>query len=329
MDFYRQSHDVLATADSAEALEKDLAVGKQLVSDIYSFSTQLSAITFGDTLLGNVELPPILGSQADQAHLKAIAILYLAAALESIQLISSVETFAGVAVSGGIRADMGAAAPLLIKFWRSRHQRFTQPERQALFSRLFGTPDGPTFANQSGRNFNFATQFIQLAKALQDLTSHRSSTSPAHLNVPIRIAAQQLAHTLISRSGSIGPFAAQSLIQTIQQALLILKQPDLQRSLSSRSVWTALHQMQRLLVSESPSREQVDVRLHLGRGHHGMKILTWLAEGSPDLDGRFIRALSADHPVVVSAITWLRMSQPSNQLPDMPNQRELIAMGER
>ncbi|MEM6252892.1 MAG: hypothetical protein AAF821_08215 [Cyanobacteria bacterium P01_D01_bin.156] len=317
----------LLEAQRLEQLDQGLAASQQLVSDIHHLSAQLSTLAFGDPSLGTIELPPILGSQADQAHLKAIAILYLASELEAIQLLTSVETFAGLAISGGIRADLGTAASPLIKFWEKRHQRFTQIERQALFSRLFGTSAGPTFAAPNGRNLNFEPLFIQLATALQTSVSDQKSINQSSRDIPIRIAAQQLSYNVISRSGSIGPFAAQALLRSIQQVLYILKQPDLQRALGSRSIWTALRRAMQLIATDQSSGTVINIDLHVERGRHGMKLLAWLAKVSPHLEDSLAQWVPVDHAVVASAIAWLQITQPS--IPATPTNHEPFTIGGR
>src|SRR5262249_59968710 len=87
--------------------------------------------------------PPVIGSDVDQARLRPVPPLYLAAELEAAQLLPAAEALAGVFVSGGVGIDVGAAADRLIAFWRGRHERVSPEERRAFFSRPFGGA-GPT-----------------------------------------------------------------------------------------------------------------------------------------------------------------------------------------
>ena len=89
--------------------------------------------------LGDIDLPGATPASADdQAQIRAIASLYLAAQLEDAALLPAVELLAGLAVSGGLHVDVGSASDLIADFWRQRTERFVEKERRAFFARLFG-----------------------------------------------------------------------------------------------------------------------------------------------------------------------------------------------
>src|SRR4051812_8595830 len=87
--------------------------------------------------LGDIDIPEPVSAHIDEAQLRALATLYLAADLEAAGLIQSVEALAGLA-STGLSIDLGGAEPMLADWWRRRHERATAAERSAFFSRLFG-----------------------------------------------------------------------------------------------------------------------------------------------------------------------------------------------
>ena len=70
---------------------------------------QAEARAFALTLsaIGDIELPPLTPSTPeDQAQIRAIAPLYLAAQLEEAGLLSAVETLSGLAFSGEFQSDL-------------------------------------------------------------------------------------------------------------------------------------------------------------------------------------------------------------------------------
>src|SRR4051812_47876799 len=73
--------------------------------------------------LGDIDIPEPVAARIDQAQLRALATLYLAADLESVGIIASVEALAGLASTGATSIDVGGAEPLLADWWRRRHDR--------------------------------------------------------------------------------------------------------------------------------------------------------------------------------------------------------------
>src|SRR5687767_2731552 len=87
------------------AIDRVLALGDRLLAAALGWAAQLD--------LEAIDLPPVLGSEPDQARLRALAPLYLAAELESARLVPAVETLAAMLVTGALRAELGTAAPRL------------------------------------------------------------------------------------------------------------------------------------------------------------------------------------------------------------------------
>jgi hypothetical protein len=223
--------------DTAGDIDRVLALGHRLIDAVEQFALQ-----FGGDF--DVELPPIIGSDADQAHLRSVAPLYLAAELEQAGLVPAVELVSGLFVSGGLSGDLGPASSLLMRFWQERHNRFTAPERQAFFSRLFGDTSGPALAIDSGTNTEFDGYMTALCTVLLNLRGSPLLPANYFSEVSLRTAALQLASNLLPRSGGMAGFAARDLLKTIQQALQILRQRSVQVQFRANSVWTAVSNIQ-------------------------------------------------------------------------------------
>ncbi|MBD1844522.1 hypothetical protein H6F89_14185 [Cyanobacteria bacterium FACHB-63] len=278
------------------AIEQALHDGWQIVQQIQAFALQLAE-------LGDIDLPPAMASESDRTQLKTVASLYLASELELARILPAIDTLVGIAISGGLRTDLGAAAPLIATFWQTRHQRFTTPERQAIFTRLFGTPAGPTLAASGGRNTAFEGLMIDFAEALYKIDPVPGLTTRISSDISTRTAARRLAGNLISRSGGIAAFAAQELMRSLSQAIEILKQPAIQQAVQARSVWMALRN-----IAQTYLNEDVDLDSHLQRGRNGMQILSWLAEVLPHLEEENSSLVTPDHSVVLAATRWLQAS---------------------
>jgi hypothetical protein len=283
--------------DTAGDIDRVLALGHRLVDAAAQFALQLGTDDF------DVELPPIVGSDADQAHLRPVAPLYLACELERAGLVPALELLSGVFASGGLPGDLGSASPLLMRFWQERHNRFTGSERQAFFSRLFGDTSGPAMATESGTNVEFDALMTALATTLVNTQTYPLVTPGFITESPLRTAALELASNLLPRSGGIAAFAARDLLKTIQQALDILRQKQVQLQFRAASVWTAVSNIQQMKTGTAGHISE-----HVTRGKAGMLVLAWLAESAPALNNNQ-QLISPDSPLPVAAASWLDASK--------------------
>jgi hypothetical protein len=284
----------------ALGLDRALALGAWLV-----MRAQPALLARSLTDLGEIDLPPTLGSADDQSRLRAVPPLYLAAELEQARLLPAVELLAGLYVSGGLPVDAGDAGPQIVAFWKDRHQRLAERERRALFSRLFGGDDGPTLAVRGGVNEAFTGAMIGFTEALHRLQP-APQLDPQALpasGVPFQLAARQLADNLLPRAGGMAVFAAGDLVQTLGRAIDLLKQPALQSAVGARGVWNTLRNVARDYLEDDPP-----IEAHISRGKAGMIVLTWLAENLLVLDQLNAPTIAPGHPVIAAATAWLQTS---------------------
>lgn len=261
------------------------------------------------TELGDIDLPDTTPSSAeDQAQIRAIAPLYLAAQLEEAGLLSAVETISGLAVSGALQVNLGRAATLIQDFWQQRHERFHENERRALYARLFGADQSEHSGNSldphAGFNEAFENLMIDLAESLYKLDE--ATTRPDRVNLHAQnrlvIGARNLAENLLNKGGGMTAFAAQEILSTIQAAVQILQQPAVQHAFDSRSMWGAVRAIGlRYLHLDRESSSYV------ARGKSGLIVLSWLADSLPHLGDRQPLA-TIDHPVIGAATEWLQAS---------------------
>jgi hypothetical protein len=240
-----------------------------------------------------IELPPLHGAQVDQAQLRAIASLYLAAELENTGLIAAVETLAGLVRSGALAVDVGAATPLLVKFWHERSQRASREEREHTFDSLFGLSAGESFADA----------MLALCEALYKMDE--LATNPNYGGVSqqmrVRAGAARVLAQLLGTAGGITVFLAQEILQSLREAIAILKHPALLAALGARDVWSAIERIDRIAhTRHNPAR------LYVQRGRAGMTVLAWLAEAAPLLERQSGALVQLDHPVIGAALDWMQ-----------------------
>jgi hypothetical protein len=249
---------------------------------------------------GGIDLPPVLGAEGDQAQLRTVSPLYLCSELENAQLLPVVEKLAGLFALGGLQADPGRAGPLLAAFWQKRNERFTAQERKALFARLFGSSDGPTVGGSEGRNDEFLPQMIELAGALNHLSSDPIYGRTPSAEEAVRVGTEALASNLLPRAGGITLFASREITNSVHQAVTILEIPAIQAMVGQHTVWGAVSVMSRLYLGAEP-----DVMNHVDSGRAGALILAWVAEVSPNVENSPVASLVPDESIISAAATWL------------------------
>ena len=287
-------------SDETKRLLESIVHATSLAQRAYSSAISLSLNDYG-----NIDLPGLTPATAeDQAQLRAVAPLYLAAQLEEAQLLPVVETLCGLAVSGGISVELGTAVTQIEAFWRQRNDRFQQNERQSIFTRLFGADVVQGNSRELSLNQEFDNLMINLCESLYKLDEDSlgdASITPKG-NYRVLVAARSVADNVLSRSGGITAFAANEILGTIQSAVQILQQPSVQHAFGARSLWTLVRTFAaRYLHTNS------NTATYVTRGKSGLIILSWLADVLPQLgDGE--KLLTLDHPVIGSAAEWLQAS---------------------
>jgi hypothetical protein len=230
--------------------------------------------------------------------IRASATLYLAAQLESAGLITTVETLCGLAMSGGINADLGSAAHLIEQFWKGRNERFHEKERHEFFARLFG-------ADEQASASEFENLMIALCESLYKLDQQsydRNYGSPAAQN-KTRMAVRGIVESLTRRGGGMTPFAAKEILITIQESIKILQQPAVRHAFGANTLWDVVRS-----IEDRYKHTNVDIQKYVSRGKSGLVVLSWVADTLPNLENAITPIVSVGHPVTAAAEEWLESS---------------------
>jgi hypothetical protein len=258
-------------------------------------------LAFALDQLGDIDIPEPEMGRIDKAQLRALATLYLAADLEPAGIIPAVETLAGLSATGATSLDLGAVEPLLVGWWRDRHERVSAAERNAFFSRLFGTSAGPVAAD-AGRNADFEDRMLGLCEALYKL-DEMSSGDPyggTAQQARVRAAARGLVENLGLAGGGITAFMATEVIETLKQAVAIVGHQDMRRNFAARDIWGVVGGIGRI------ARQRFrPAGPYIRRGKAGMTVIAWLADVSDNLGRIGGPIVTIGHPVVGSAIDWI------------------------
>ena len=215
------------------------------------------------------ELPLVVG--ADAVRLRAVAPLYLAAEVEAAELVRGAEVLAGLWVGGGLTADLGPAAPRLMDVWRGRHERFTVEERQAVYARMFGEPNGPLLAVRGARNLAFEGLLIDVADALFSVADLPAGRRSASASAALQVSLQALGDNLLTRAGGVPDQAAAELVDGVRIALELFREPALQRAVGAASVWEAVRAVARRYLGTAP-----EVAVRVERATCGSAVLGWV-----------------------------------------------------
>lgn len=273
-----------------------LSAGERLVA-----KATAHGLTFALDQLGDIDIPEPVAARIDKAQLRALAALYLAADLEPAGIIASVEALAGFSSTRAVSIDLGGAEPLLADWWRQRHDRVSAAERNAFFSRLFGTASGPVAAD-IGRNVQFEDRMLELCEALYKLDEIPTGDpyGGSMQQARVRRAARALMQNLGEASGGITAFMAGEINAALKQAVAIIGHPDLRGTFAAHDVWGVVAGIGRIArVAFNPPGP------YLRRGKAGMTVIAWLAEVSDQLGSPSGALVAIGHPVVGSAIDWI------------------------
>ena len=188
--------------------------------------------------------------------------------------------------------DVGGATALLLKFWQGRNQRASREERAHSFAMLFS-------ADGAGA---FDETMLALCEALYKLDENPSNADYGGMaqQTRVRSAAGRLLSQLLANAGGITVFVGQDILQSLHEAIAILKHHDLQAAFGVRDVWSVIERIDRL--SHAPHRE---AHLYVQRGKAGMTVLSWLADAAPYLEQSGV-LVKLDHPVIPAAVDWMQ-----------------------
>lgn len=261
---------------------------------------------FGLPELGDLTLPPISPTRADQAGMHAAAALYFASELESARLVPAMEALAGIYASGALAGDLGPAAAMVLGVWRHRRQHFTRSEREAFFNRLFGRPSDTSFPasgpNGAG-NTEFEPAMVNLAEALCRLAGQPPGGPDAGVLARISVTARDLTENLAPRCRGMTIYAAGDIVGAIRAAIAIFSQPGVQAALGASALWEAVRKAARTYLNGD-----VDLEDHVARGEAGQAILAWLAETASRGGSLTLPTLDARSRAVTGGESWLRAS---------------------
>jgi hypothetical protein len=228
----------------------------------------------------------------EQRELFTAGPLYLAAQLESAGVSEAVDTMAGLYVSGALPLARGTAANRLADLWEHRHTRFTAAERGALFARIFGEAAPVVMAGRTPVNSDFRTLLIDLVHVLAT-----SGTDPGYASAIIGQAVDDLARNLAPRLSSIPEISAHELLDGLQAALALFREPDLQHAVQASNARGAVTTAVQRFVG---SRVPLDIALE--RGGAGQVLLGWVATAA----GPARPSLAPPVPVIEAAMSWAR-----------------------
>ncbi|MDZ3832309.1 MAG: hypothetical protein U0S50_10875 [Sphingopyxis sp.] len=274
-----------STADDPQIHAPEAALAD---ADALLFSAENFAVMLAE--LAPIALPP--ATHADPMQLRAIASLYLAAALESAGLIEAADDLVRMIRTGMVSGDLGAAAEAVQDFWRERRDHIQPQERQSLFARLFGTPSD-ALDMVAGSNTEFDEKMLDLCDAIIK-AAEQGATRKLHVTVT------RLAENIGAAANDALLLMAREIIDMLSQAIAILNHPAIRAMLGARTLWDAVASIDRRL--RRPPRGTLN---HLRRGRAGMAVIAWVADVLTEVERDGTAALMPPDVIVTAALDWI------------------------
>lgn len=252
---------------------------------------------YAQTLAGiDFDLPEGAPTVEDRVQLNAAAPLYFASELERAGLLPTAELIAGLFVSGAITQPLGPTANLLHDFWRGRRERMDADERNAIYARVIETP-----------------HFDRLMRVLCEGIVAQADGVDLREQVVVATHAQSFAAFLAQRVDPMASIAARDIVETINTALVFLRDRKLQAAFAVNDLWRLV-----AIVGSQTGIPAGAAQQHVERGRSGQTVLLWLANHYADNAIRLDAAKPEDVEVIVAAQRWLASLPASSALPMHP-----------
>ncbi len=242
------------------------------------------ASAYAQALAGiDFDLPEGAPTVEHRVQLNAAAPLYFASELERAGLLPTAELIAGLFVSGAITQPLGPTANLLHEFWRGRRERLDADERNAIYARVIETP-----------------HFDRLMRVLCEGIVAQADGVDLREQVVVATHAQSFAAFLAQRVDPMASIAARDIVETINTALVFLRDRKLQAAFAVNDLWRLV-----AIVGSQTGIPAGAAQQHVERGRSGQTVLLWLADHYADNAIRFDAAKPEDVEVIVAAQRWL------------------------
>lgn len=250
-------------------------------------------VAYAQALAGiDFDLPEGAPTAEDRVQLNAAAPLYFASELERAGLLPTAELIAGLFVSGAITQPLGPTENLLHAFWRGRRERLDADERGAIYARVIETP-----------------HFDRLMRVLCEGIVAQADGDDLREQVVVATHAQSLAAFLAQRVDPMASIAARDIVETINTALVFLRDRKLQAAFAVNDLWRLV-----AIVGSQNGIPAGAAQQHVERGRSGQTVLLWLADHYADNAIRLDAAEPGDVAVIVAAQRWLASSPASSAL---------------
>lgn len=241
-------------------------------------------IAYAQALAGiDFDLPEGAPTAEDRVQLNAAAPLYFASELERAGLLPTAELIAGLFVSGAITQPLGPTANLLHDFWRGRRERLDADERVAIYARVIEIP-----------------HFDRLMRVLCEGIVAQADGDDLREQVVVATHAQSFAAFLAQRVDPMASIAARDIVETINTALVFLRDRKLQAAFAVHDLWRLV-----AIVGSQNGIPSGAAQQHVERGRSGQTVLLWLADHYADNAIRLDAAKPEDVEVIVAAQRWL------------------------
>ncbi|WP_115554581.1 hypothetical protein [Xanthomonas arboricola] len=229
--------------------------------------------------LGEIDLPPGAPDAQDRPRLLAVAPLYFAAALEQAGVLPAAEQIAALFASGAITQPLGPGTQSLATFWRSRRERLSAAERNAIFQRVFEQP-----------------HFDRLMQALCTAIVAEADGRDMREDVALAATAQAMGEFLSQRADAMAAMAAREIVDNLNAALGMLRDRQLQLAFGVQSLWM-------LIGVANPGTAHSQAFAEQGR--NGQQVLAWLAAQDLAMPLGLEAARAEDGAVMAAAQRWL------------------------
>jgi hypothetical protein len=220
----------------------------------------------GGGSIGNLELPPLSGTEAADAELvpdniRSVGLVYAAYQLEQVKLFAVVDRITEVFLNGMLPVGFDNGGRALDAYYWEGEDRLTEAARRMTYSRVLGVPGGQV-SNEVQPNRAFEDLWMRFLASLSEYDRQRrigdlfDGRQGGALNLTgeqVRKSGRDLAANASLYGWGNTHFAARRLSRQIERALSILQLREIQAAFGVQGPWQVVERVAAMDLGGAPN----------------------------------------------------------------------------
>jgi hypothetical protein len=219
----------------------------------------------GPSALESLELPPLTGEEGQEGEIieenvRSVAMIYASQQLERMRLFHVVDKMTESFIHGMLPTGFDQGGKLLDRYYWDREDRLSDGERMAHYGRVLGS-SGADIPKDVPANLQFENRFLRFISSLAEYDRQRrlgdlldgAGRALSLTGESVRNSGRALGSNASAFGWGGTPFAARRMNAHIQQALEILKDPNIQKVYGVTNLYAVIERVASSEFGQSPN----------------------------------------------------------------------------